>query len=484
MKKVIEEKKGFVLVITIIGLAAMSVFGMAILGITMSNLKATMVDGKTQGAYYIAEAGINCMIDRIDEEVENTKDSYESAQEFFQNIEDEFLNKEYILNNFEENNKEQSTALVTINRVGTVENPRDYRVESVGHIGNRGRTVSSLISISWISKKDGFLIKDVFIYSSKFTFTGSSINGEGGTIISGGLLTHDLNGGTSVNVTNLYFGGPVTMDGGSASLGSELEPGNIFINGGLDLWNGSRDVYGDIIVNGDFKLKDAKMYGDVYVDGNLELGWTPEIHKNIYYTGTLSTPNNYYSSITDKCIKVDIGDIPTFSIPRYDLRLKDDVWYIQNGYSIRGNVNEKTIPNNARMVVDSYYSDSSQSPEGFTIIISRGDIEITGWRNLTGVLLAPNGKVKLNIGSFTGVIMSKEELTATGGGWEINALNLSDFFPKPDDMPIDIFGEGTEDEGEAGEEGTEGDEGGDGELDPNIIIRKTGLLIKEQVREK
>lgn len=106
----------------------MSILGVAILGITGSNFKMAKIDSRSQSAYYIAEAGINYMIDEIYTEVYKDNSMYESNEDFFRNIEEHFINYTFTLNNFEENNKLRPNALITVSWVGGDGDKRDYLI--------------------------------------------------------------------------------------------------------------------------------------------------------------------------------------------------------------------------------------------------------------------------------------------------------------------------------------------------------------------
>lgn len=432
MRKLSKGKKGFTLVIILLGLSLMSILGLVIIGVTTSNFKMAKLDSRSQSAYYIAEAGINYMIDEINTEVNKGE---MIGEELFQYIENRAMTLDGDF--FEGNNGEEPKAFINVSQVGINEEIRSYEIQSIGEIGDSKRTVNSVIGIVCETTQKKGHFGDVFIYSPKFTFKGSAIKGEGGTIVSGGLMTDDLNRGALLDVTNIYFGGPVTMDGGSTSFGNVNKPGGIYIDGNLTFLNGSRNVYGDIHVNGNAVLKDVILHGNMYVNGNLKfIANGPTLNEKIFYTGNIDVPSNYQQEILSKCTKVESVD--PFTIPSFDIEMKDLSWYSQNDYKIRGNVSEDIIPDNAKLVVDNFYSKHYTSPNGNIVIISEKDIDISGWRNISGVLIALNGEVKLNVGSFTGVIISKKGTTASGGGWDINNLKLSDFFTEST-MPIDIY---------------------------------------------
>ena len=121
MKSILKEQKGFALVITLLGLLVMSILGVTIIGVTTSNYNLTKIDSRSQSTYYIAEAGANYIIDRINREVQENVSQFETSAEFFQYIEDQFTNDTVILDSFEENYGEQPKAFITISQIGTDE---------------------------------------------------------------------------------------------------------------------------------------------------------------------------------------------------------------------------------------------------------------------------------------------------------------------------------------------------------------------------
>lgn len=283
---------------------------------------------------------------------------------------------------------------------------------------------------------------NVFVYGAELYFQGGNVKGENATVvIKGDMKTSDLNGGASVAVTTIYIDGNVKLDGGSASLGSSNVPGNIYINGSLELWNGSRHIYGNVYVNGNFRLKDAIIHGNIYVNGNVELGWTPTLDTNshIYYTGTLSCPNNkcsnYNQSILAKCIKQ--ATVPDFTMPGYPIPPpKSGAWFTAHGY-----VSSGTLVNNLKIYTEGDYISSSWRPDvSNVIIVSKGDISITGMggSKLTGVLYAPSGKVTFNGGSFEGFVISQEGFFVTSGGTTITFKGIENYITDSNDYPFSL----------------------------------------------
>jgi PKD repeat protein len=284
------------------------------------------------------------------------------------------------------------------------------------------------------------IFENVFVYGNTVSFDGNTIIGPGTTvIITGGLVTSNLNGGSSIVVTTIYIDGDVNLNTGSASLGSEAEPGNIYIDGDLTLWSGVRDIWGDVYVNGDFALKDARIHGNVYVNGNLQLGWTPTLADNsrIYYTGTITHPPYYNSDILNKCIKqstVPVCAMPTEGIP--STRTAD--WYTARGYVSGG-----TLAHNLKIFADGYSSVGVKNTATNVIIIANsGDITITGMGSagVTGIFFAPNGKVTFEGGFLEGVVIARNGFFVTSGGITITFRKLSQYIGDPNDYPFDTGG--------------------------------------------
>lgn len=441
-----NNEYGFTLIVVLMVLVVLSILGLSINAIASNSVKISTGERDDQSVFYIAEAGLTVEIAEIEETATEVYNSTENEAEFFNTLNARIIAASKSSSATFENTQEKETkARIDVEELNTG-NPREYKIVSVGTIGSKARKVKAIISIEWSENNE--IIDDLLFYSKIFSFHGTAVNAESGSIIMDGIETHSLNGGSSLNIKNMYFNGPVKMNGGSASFGSKNDPGRIYVNGDLDFWEGTRNVYGDVRVNGNFRLKDAIINGDVYVNGDLELGWTPQIKKNIYYTGKLIIPSNYNQSLLSKVIGVDSVD--SFTIPMVDFDLKEDSWYINNGYVVKGN-ETGTIPQNSKMLVDNYKNNSWQSITGQVVIVSKGDIILRGGNGFTGALIAPNGKVEYSgDGVFNGVIISKNEIKLSAGGNTINYKSLNEIFGS--DIPLvvnDVLGEGNNENGSA-----------------------------------
>ena len=276
---------------------------------------------------------------------------------------------------------------------------------------------------------------------SSFVFSGDKMGGANAImIVRDSLITPQFNGGAHTGVSKIYIGGSMSMDTGSASFGSQSATGSIHVHGNLSLWNGTRDVYGDVYVNGNFRLKDAKLNGNYYINGDLELGWTPGLDStwHIYYTGKLTTPNNYKQQVLSRCTKVDTVTLPQ-PIPNDKPGFKPDAWYISKEYITSGTIfNQNTFTSNKKFFVTSFSTEGWIPTREKVVIVSKSNISIgnMGGSNLSGILFAPNGKVTIsNLNRFDGIIIAKEVLITTGGS-DIYYRAIGEFFDSSDDFPF------------------------------------------------
>lgn len=279
------------------------------------------------------------------------------------------------------------------------------------------------------------LLDNIMVYSQNFGFQGNQMVGPNATVIvRSNLTTPNFNGGAAMGVSTIMVDGNVELDGGSASFGSQTAPGTIYINGNLTLWNGSRNVYGDVYVNGNLRLKDARINGSMYIEGNVELGWTPWLAatSRVYYTGNLIHPPSMSSTITSKFVKratVPEVVIPSHSIPGVHPRS----WYTSRGYVSGG-----ALTSNMRIFADGYSSTSWRPTATNVVIVSTGDITITGLggSGLTGFLYAPNGTITFGGAFFRGSAISSGDFNLTSGGTTFTFLSITNFIRNTNDIPI------------------------------------------------
>jgi hypothetical protein len=437
----IGRRKGFTLLSTVIIFGILSLLGATTLRILMAEYNFTNIDSISKSAYYIAESGVNIVINDINKEIKAFNENPLSYDTFFNKFESDFLNKNIILDDFTENSGEKPIAIVKISKINADNKSREYKIESIGYIGKIERKVTSTINLNLSEVIEEQPIDNLLFYTKKLVFQGNSLIGNKGVTVSDSIETHNLNGGSKLKITTMYFNGPVSIDGGSAEFGNSTYPGTIYVNGDLNLWNGTRDVYGTVRVNGNFRLKDASIHGDVYVNGDVELGWTPKIDNNIFYTGELKHPANYKNDLLSKCKKVDSVD--NWTVPTREVTLRDNAWYVNNGYTIQTVKYQKTLPDNSKFLVDDYkfeaYPEWNINDGDLLniVLVSKKDIVINTGKKFTGALIAPNGSVTLTQGgtNFEGIIISKDGIVVSGGGSNVTVVTIDQIFSK-DSIPV------------------------------------------------
>ena len=326
------------------------------------------------------------------------------------------------------------------NPVYTYTIPGNYTVSLTATNAGGSTTMTKIGYIRVFTPSEYIAEESVFVYGTELYFAGNYVIGVNSTIIiKGDLDTADTNLGSGLFVSKIYINGSTTMNDGSASLGNPDFPDKIVINGDLELWSGTRNIYGDVYVNGNFALKDAVIHNNVYVNGDLTLGWTPTLYPEttIYYTGTITHPPNYDATILAKCIHQPT--VPTESIPNLEMpALKNSTWYDANGYVSGG-----SLTDNLRIYAPSYVGTFSWWPnpppyEDVVIIAHSGDITIPslGAEKITGVLFAPFGKVTVGGARFEGVVIARDGFYMTQGGSIVVFTNLANFFDDEEDWPF------------------------------------------------
>ncbi|MDD4484457.1 MAG: PKD domain-containing protein [Methanoregula sp.] len=309
-------------------------------------------------------------------------------------------------------------------------------------IGSNTSTRINYVNVT-ISNFTSYIIQNnVFVYGTQLNFQGNNVYGDGATIIiTSPLYGSTLNGGAQIAVSNIFIDGDVTLNTGSTGMGSPSSPRNISINGNLNLNGGNRDIYGDVYVADNLALENCRIHGNMYVNGNVALDWgVPSIDtgKNIYYTGTLTHPNNYDQAFLDRCIHQT--SVPSLSMPSQTLpSLKPDQWYLDKGYSTS---TSSKLTNNLKIIANSFTSSDSSDTGGVSnivIIAKTGDITLDSyWQHypVTGVLYAPNGKVTFSGNSFTGVVIARDGFYVTSGSTTVTFTNLANYFSSPNDYPF------------------------------------------------
>ncbi|OEH84224.1 hypothetical protein BHU72_12535 [Desulfuribacillus stibiiarsenatis] len=296
---------------------------------------------------------------------------------------------------------------------------------------------------------------------------GTVILGNGSAEINGKAVYIDgsttFSNSGKINGDLIFLNGPVSMNNGGAQISGK----HVYINGNTTITNGNHldEIYGSelVYIKGNVSISNAAgniRGGDIYIDGNVHFsGNGPRITttNNIYVNGSITfthssdlmSAQNIY--VTGTVTKVQSGNTsgqlhnvtsisfpafpvippqPTFSMPT----LKADSWYSPKGYASTGQLNS-----NLKIFANSYTSTSWRPDCTNVIIVSKGNITITGLGSsrLTGVFIAPNGRVTFEGGSFEGLVIARDGFFITSGNTPVTFRNISHYINNPDDYPIE-----------------------------------------------
>lgn len=264
---------------------------------------------------------------------------------------------------------------------------------------------------------------NIFIYGSNLSVSGSSSlkssDGEG-TMIINNTNQSDLifPGDNNISEKQIYINksGNKIKFSSSTKLGETNITKIVNIKGDVILDNGGARINGESIYidgNVDFSDKaDAKIIGrKVYITGNVIFNnwWGQIIADEIYIGGKVTSKQSENIVGSRKSfVNVEIPAQPAMQIPSF----REDSWYKNNNYIPNGDLKK-----DLKIFTDSYTSTKSSNSviEG-VVIVSKGDITITGMGGsggLSGVLIAPNGKVTFGGNSFKGVVIAKNGFYTT-----------------------------------------------------------------------
>jgi hypothetical protein len=497
MKKKIKFKSnnhGSALIVVVLAFFVIAIISMGVMSVAMVNNNASRYDQKYQSSYYISEAGINYKIKDIQSGIDTILTTSADAPAFFASIESSYMN-DSIYSDFSNTYGSAPQAQVSMELAQVIsETEREYRIISEGDIDGKSRNTVSTIKISWQAATETAASPIAFIYGNSFSFSGNNVEGDGASVIvNGSLNSSNFNGGSFNGISNIYIDGNLEI-GAGITIGSSTQPGDIFINGDLTL-SGGADFYGDLYVagnlvstggpevhvgkvyvqgsgylkngtynddvyiEGDVYLKDAMIVKNIYANSDVELDWTPGGNFKMYYYGSLVKPATMTlppRRTTQEYIKASAkAPIPGFTIPGYDVELREDLWYSSHNYVSESIVGANYIVSGEKIIADGDITinlNRWQEPNVSDVVVisKHGNITVNGYGDMSGTLVAPEGKVAFSSsGDFTGVIHTKDGYVQSNGGSKLTAENWTDLFSE-ENLPLtflqpDIPGGGTGD---------------------------------------
>lgn len=195
-------------------LTLVSVLGLAIMGITLNNMKMSTNERTYQSTYYIAESGVNYMVDKVNKRVLDIYQTSTNEMNFFTNVERMIteLNNEPPYKNFENSFGQKPEAKIIINTVtDSNSNPfREYKITSTGKINNLSRTVEKQIRVTWFPKNTAIIPDTAVFVNGTISLTGGAgiIGGAGTNSSAPSSIT--LDGGAGI--TGKIYVGPNSGD--------------------------------------------------------------------------------------------------------------------------------------------------------------------------------------------------------------------------------------------------------------------------------
>jgi Tfp pilus assembly protein PilX len=435
------NEDGMTLVSVLMLLIVLSVLGFGLLAFTVNHTKMSSAERTHQSSYYIAEAGVTKQMKTIEDYVRSSYQQADNELEFFSDVENEFLENTLLIDDFESAYGEQPKAEVTIERVNT-ENPRIYKMTSVGEIGNQSRTVEKKFSVNFHDKVGLSIPKEMAVY------TDTTITMKGGAVISGNIGTNSS--------------APHTV---SFSGGASHQNGNIYVPSGAEDTAVDAPHYMDIAdpvpidkptpltlppfpdyprypIFPDQKVKengyDVVKDGVLQVDNYRAADYTLNLNDSASFT-EIKLGSNYTLTInvgnTDKSIVVD-----HLNVQNGHINLKGTgrlIVYVNEEITMGAGSTINTHGSIDRLNVylkDSYKSDNvklsgSQVIYG-SLYAETANIELTGGGGFQGHIFTGGNDVKISGGAraYSSLIYAPDATIRITGGGSVKGMILSDSF--------------------------------------------------------
>jgi Tfp pilus assembly protein PilX len=186
LKTLVNNQQGIALVIAIFVSVVVTIIGIGLQGLTATNSKISKGERDYQSSYYIAESGITHIMNQVNSKVMDIYQNAASDTQFFSDFEKELsVGTETIYNSFEESFGEKPIAKIKIDKVNSNTSSRQYKITSIGTIGNRLRTVEKTFQITWVPKNTNAIIptnKVVFVKNTIHLSNNATVQGDVGTI--------------------------------------------------------------------------------------------------------------------------------------------------------------------------------------------------------------------------------------------------------------------------------------------------------------
>ncbi|WP_186576256.1 DUF7305 domain-containing protein [Aquibacillus kalidii] len=428
----IGNERGATLVMVLMVFTVLTVLGLGLLGVAVSNTKLSTVDREYQATYYIAEAGMTKRFSEIQEWIQNNKNAGDLTVELLEE-------KTLPANTFEKHFNDTPTATVKVEKI----DDENYKIVSVGQIGKRSRTVEKEFKVNWGSSSGGggsFPV-DMAVYTNEdIIMSGSAtITGDAGTnsIKSNSV---ELNG-KPVITGNLY----VPHQAVDIAL---KKPNDVNINvvgratTMLKLPQFPSFPEFDPLDSKEVVKSDSERYyviqnHDLRIDSYLTDGYTLELTKNVAFNEIIVQSNyslNIDTNGQDRSMVVDYlniknGHINILGGGSLTLYVKKS---IELGSS--SSINNGGIVHDLRIYLkgDNEGKELMMSGDqrifGF-VYAESADFQITGSAGLKGYLLTAGDEVKISGGTYSPsfIFAPNAEVDLNGGAQIVGAIISNSF---------------------------------------------------------
>ncbi len=452
-------------------LVVLMVLGASILGLSFNNSFITRGERDDQSVFYIAEAGVNYALVKINKIAENNAENidYKSSTEFFNAVYSEIISANIIEDvkkvDFEsfQNEKPKIKTLI-INKEGSTE---ELVIESTGKIGKKERTVVQKIHVSYepttsLPPGQGGNSDNPSSGNNGTNSSLPTINVPEGTAVFVNGTIKMPNGTINGSVgTNLKGDKSVTLDGGASI------SGNIFVPSGSENdalkkpdWMNTTIPIGlkdegvielpgfpefppynmpsnITITNGNNK-KEVIKNGSLYADNWMTDNYTLDMTENLHLTNLKVDQNNTLKinvGNEDRVIVVDNldviqGHIQVIGTGKLTFMVSDKI-------NVKGSIGNSSSANQLGIFLQGsttnkhkevFFSDETQINGSF--YAEDANITMTGGGGIKGNILTGGEKVSISGGvkaDPTMILAPNAEVKLSGGG-SVNGAIYADNF--------------------------------------------------------
>lgn len=151
-----HRESGYILVGVLLAITVLSVVGVSLVSLSTNSIKTSSAERKNQAVYYIAEAGLNYKINKLETEVQSAFNDFinnqsDKSEENFH----KFLDSRFTIENYEQfeeinlndTNFTRPVAKIIVEPLAEL---GKYRIISVGDINGEERTVKQDLEIKWL----------------------------------------------------------------------------------------------------------------------------------------------------------------------------------------------------------------------------------------------------------------------------------------------------------------------------------------------